>query len=170
MISDKMSDAINKQINREIYSAYLYLAMSAYSNDIDLPGFANWFRIQYQEEMAHAFGLYDYLIERDGRPVLLTVDQPPKEFGSPVEIFEQALGHERQVTAWLNELMSLAVDEKDFAAQNFMQWYINEQVEEEATAKSIIQDLKMAGENNSTLFMINRELAQRVFTAPVIGG
>ncbi len=169
MISDKMASAINTQINREMYSAYLYLAMSAYCESIDMPGFSNWFRIQYQEEMAHAFGMFDYLIERDGEPVLMAIEQPPKEFGSPLNIFEEALNHERKVTAWINELVTLAIDEKDYAAQNYLQWYVNEQVEEESTAKTIIQELKMAGKDGSTLFMINRELAQRVYNAPVIG-
>jgi len=170
MISEKMAKAINAQINREMYSAYLYLAMSAYCESIDMPGFANWFRIQYQEEMVHAFGMFDYLIARDGRPELHAIDKPEKDFGTPLEVFEEALSHERKVTAWINELVSLAISEKDYAAQNFLQWYVNEQVEEEQTAKTIIQELKMAGKDGSTLFMINRELGQRVFTAPVIGG
>lgn len=170
MISEKIAQSINLQINREMYSAYLYLAMSAYCENIDLPGFANWFRIQYQEEMVHAFGLFDYLIERDGKPELMAIEQPPTDFGKPLQVFEQALEHERKVTAWINDLVTLAIAEKDYAAQNFLQWYVNEQVEEEATAKTIIQELKMAGNDGSTLFMINRELGQRVFTAPVIGG
>ncbi|MBN2064974.1 MAG: ferritin [Sedimentisphaerales bacterium] len=169
MISDKMAAAINTQVNREMYSAYLYLAMSAYSESIDLPGFANWFRIQYQEEMVHAFGLYDYLISRDYTPVLLAIEQPPKAFGTPLEIFKAALEHEKKVTAWINELVTMAVAEQDYAAQSFLQWYVKEQVEEEATAKLIIQELKMAGNDGSTLFMINRELGARVFTAPVVG-
>ncbi len=169
MISDKMAAAINTQVNREMYSAYLYLAMSAYSESIDLPGFANWFRIQYQEEMVHAFGMYDYLISRDYTPVLLAIEQPPKAFGTPLEIFKAALEHEKKVTAWINELVTLAVAEQDYAAQSFLQWYVKEQVEEEATAKLIIQELKMAGNDGSTLFMINRELGTRVFTAPVVG-
>ncbi len=166
MISKKMNAAFNGQINREMYSAYLYLAMSAYAESIDLPGFANWFRIQYQEEMFHSFKMYDYLIERDGDVQLLQIDEPPKDFGTALKLFEEALNHERKVTGWINDLMALAIEEKDFASQNFLQWFINEQVEEEATAKTIIQEIKMAGNEGSTLFMINRELGQRVYTPP----
>ena len=166
MISEKMNAAFNEQINREMYSAYLYLAMSAYAESIDLPGFANWFRIQYQEEMFHSFKMYDYLIERDGDVKLLQIDKPENDFGSPLNLFEEALAHERKVTGWINDLMSLAIEDKDFASQNFLQWFVNEQVEEEATAKTIIQEIKMAGNEGSTLFMINRELGQRVYTQP----
>ena len=166
MISEKMTKAFNEQINREMYSAYLYLAMSAYAESIDLPGFANWFRIQYQEEMFHSFKMYDYVIERDGEIELLQIDKPPLEFGSALKLFEEALAHERKVTAWISDLVSLAIEEKDFASQNFLQWFVNEQVEEEATAKSIIQEIKMAGNEGSALYMINRELGQRVYTPP----
>ena len=166
MISDKMNKAFNEQINREMFSAYLYLSMSAYAESIDLPGFANWFRIQYQEEMFHAFKMYDYVIERDGDVQLLQIDKPEKDFGKPLNLFEEALIHERKVTGWINDLVALAIEEKDFASQNFLQWFVNEQVEEEATAKSIIQEIKMAGNEGSALYMINRELGLRIYTPP----
>lgn len=166
MLSDKVLLAINEQINREMYSAYLYLAMSSWCSQNGLNGVANWMRVQYQEEMFHAFKMYDYVIEQDGKVELKAIDQPPAEFKSVLHIFEEVLAHEKKVTAWINGVVKTADTVNDYATHNFMQWFVNEQVEEEASAKSILDDLKLAGEKGPGLFMINRELAQRVFTPP----
>ena len=166
MISKKMEDAINDQIAAEYYSAHLYLAMSAYFAAVDLPGFANWMRVQYQEEMFHAEKFFDYVIERDGRAVLKAYDAPPKEWKSTLDVIEETYRHEQKVTGLINNLTDLAIAEKDHAAQIFLQWFVNEQVEEEASVKSIIQQLKLLGDSKAGLFQVDRELGQRVFTPP----
>jgi len=170
MISPKMQDALNDQMQKEMYSASLYLSMSSYCSSIDLNGFANWFRIQAMEEMTHAMKLYDYIIERDGRSKVSSLEEPPYDFESPLAAFEGALAHEQKVTAWINELVSLAIKENDYATNNFLQWFVMEQVEEEANARDNIQKVKMVGDQGHGLFMIDRELAQRVFTAPAANG
>lgn len=166
MLSEKVLLAINEQINREMYSAYLYLAMSSWCSQNGLTGVANWMRVQYQEEMFHAFKMYDYIIEQDGKAALKAIDQPPADFKSPLHVFEEVLAHEKKVTAWINGVVKAADAESDYATHNFMQWFVNEQVEEEANAKTILDDLKLAGDKGPGLFMINRELAQRVYTPP----
>lgn len=166
MNSEKMEKAINEQINAEIYSAYLYLAMSAYFESVDLPGFANWMRVQWQEELAHAQKLYDYLFERDGRVVLDAIEAPPLEWKSPLDAFEETLKHEKYVTSRIHDLVRLARAEGDVATENFLQWFVTEQVEEEATAKALIQQLKLVGDQGQGLFLTDRELGTRVFTPP----
>jgi ferritin len=166
MISQKIQDALNDQVAYEFYSAHIYLSMSAYLESVDLPGFANWMRVQYQEEVAHAEKLFDYIIERDGRAILANWDAPPTEWKSALHAFEDALTHEQKVTARFNGHMDLAIAEKDHATQIFLQWFVNEQVEEEANAKTIIQQLKMLGDSKAGLFQIDRELGQRVFIPP----
>ncbi len=166
MISKKMEDALNNQVAAEYYSAHLYLAMSAYFESVDLPGFANWMRIQYQEEMSHAEKLFDYIIERDGRALLKAFDAPQAEWKSTLEVIEETYRHEQKVTGLINDLTDLAISEKDHASQIFLQWFVNEQVEEEASVKSIIQQLKLLGDSKAGLFQIDRELGQRVFTPP----
>lgn len=166
MISKKMQDAFNAQVAAEFHSAYIYLSMSAYLESVDLPGFAHWMRIQYQEERVHAEKIFDYVIERDGRAVVQQFDAPPKEWKSPLDVFESAYAHEQKVTGLINNLMDTAMAEKDHAAQVFLQWFVNEQVEEEATAKSVVQQLKLLGDSKAGLFQIDRELGQRVFTPP----
>lgn len=166
MINKKMEDAINDQITAEIYSAHLYLAMVSYLESIDLPGFAHWMRIQYQEEISHAFKMFEYIIERDGRARVMQIDEPPFEWNSVLDVFEGAYAHEQKVTGRINNLVDIALAEKDHASHIFLQWFVNEQVEEEATAKSIIQQLKMLGDSKAGLFQIDRELGQRVFTPP----
>jgi ferritin len=166
MISKKLEDALNDQIAAEYYSAHLYLAMSAYFEANDLPGFANWMRIQYQEEMSHAEKIFDYVIERDGRVVLKAFDAPPLEWKSTLDAFEATYKHEQHVTGLINKLMDLAIEERDHAGQIFLQWFVNEQVEEEATAKTLIQQLKLLGDSKAGLFQIDRELGQRTFTPP----
>ncbi|MBN1764678.1 MAG: ferritin [Sedimentisphaerales bacterium] len=166
MISKKMEKAINTQMQREIYSASLYLAMSSYCSGLDLNGFANWYRIQAMEEMTHAMKFYDYIIEQSGKAIVPAVEQPPQEFDSPQATFEGALEHEKKVTAWINELVDIAIAEKDHATNIFLQWYVTEQVEEEAHANEILQKVKRIGTQGPGLFMIDQQLAQRVFTPP----
>jgi ferritin len=166
MISPKMESAFNDQIAAEFYSAHLYLSMASYLESIDLPGFANWMRVQYQEEVAHGMKMFEYVIERDGRALVKGFDGPPSEWKSPLDVFESSYAHEQKVTGLINNLMEIAQAEKDHAAQIFLQWFINEQVEEEASAKAIIQQLKLLGDSKAGLFQTDRELGQRVFTPP----
>lgn len=161
MLSEKMSTAINEQINKEMYSAYLYMSMSSYSNTLGLKGFANWFMVQYHEEMMHAMKMYEYL-HRHGAPVrLMKIDEPPAEFESALDMFEKTLAHELTVTRSINELMDLAIAQKDHATQIFLQWYVTEQVEEEENDNEIIAQLKMIGNSPQGLMMLNRELTAR---------
>ena len=170
MISQKMTEAMNDQVTAEYFSAHLYLSMSAYLENIDLPGFANWMRVQYQEEKFHAEKLFDYIIERDGRAVLGQFEAPPVEWDSVLNVFEEAYKHEQKVTSLINNLVDIAVAEKDHASNNFLQWFVDEQVEEEASAKTIVQQLRLLGESRSGLFMVDRELGSRMFTPPVADG
>ncbi len=166
-MSDKVINALNDQVKAEIYSAHLYLSMSAYFHSIDMGGAGNWMRIQYQEELAHAHKLFDYIIERGGRAVVGAIDEPPKEWESPLHVFESALAHEKKVTAMIGKLLELAREEHDHATEIFLHWFINEQVEEEASASSIVQQLKQVGDSVNGVFMIDRELASRVYHPPV---
>ena len=161
-----MEEALNTQINREIYSAYLYMSMSAYSTFLGLKGFANWFMVQYQEEMAHAMKIYEYLTDSGGQVKLMTVAQPPTEFKSPLDMFEKTYEHEQSVTQYINDLTNLAIKEKDQATHRFLQWFVTEQIEEEANDNEIISKLKLVGKEGNGLFMIDKELATRVFTPP----
>jgi len=167
MISQKMQDAINDQINYELYSAYIYLSMSAYFNSLNLPGFANWMRVQTQEETVHAMKFFDFVNERGGDVLLKTIEGPATSWASPLEPFEVALEHEQKVTARINNLVDVAIAERDHATNIFLQWFVTEQVEEESSADNIIRQLKLIGEDRSALFMIDRELAARVFVPPV---
>lgn len=164
MLSKKMAKALNDQVNAELYSSYMYLSMVAYFESIDLEGCALWMRGQVQEEMMHAMKLYDYIVERGGQVTLGAIDAPPKKWKSALDVFQATLKHEQLVTSLINTLMDLAIKEKDHAAQVFLQWFIAEQVEEEATAGGIVNKVKMAGE--SGLFMLDNELGKRVFTPP----
>jgi ferritin len=166
MMDEKMQEALNKQLNAEIYSAYLYLSMSAYFQSVNLGGFANWMRVQWQEELAHGLKFYDYINERGGRVVLQAVDKPPSEWDSPLAVFEHVYEHEQKVTGLINKLVDLAVKARDHATNNFLQWFVSEQVEEEASADEVLQNLKLVGDDASGLFMIDQELGQRVFVAP----
>jgi len=166
-MDEKMQEALNKQLNAELYSSYLYLSMSAYFQSVNLSGFANWMRVQAQEELAHAMKFYDYVNERGGRVVLPAVEAPPSEWDSPLAVFEHVYRHEQGVTGMINKLVDLAVEARDHATNNFLQWFVSEQVEEEASADEVVQKLKLVGDDPSGLFMIDRELAQRVFVAPV---
>ena len=166
MIDQRMQEALNKQINAEIYSAYLYLSMSAHFQSVNLAGFANWMRVQAHEELMHALKFYDYVNERGGRIVLQPVEAPPSHWDSPLAVFEHVYQHEQKVTGMINKLVDLAVEIRDHATNNVLQWFVAEQVEEEASADEVVQKLKLVGDDPSALFMIDRELAQRVFVAP----
>jgi len=161
MISKPLQDAINEQINFELFSAYLYLSMSAHFETQNLPGFANWTRVQYQEETGHAMKLYKYVFDRSGTVTLKTIAQPATKFKTPLDIFKEVLKHEQKVTSLINKLYELAVKEKDYAAQIFLQWFINEQVEEEKNAADIINMLEMIGDSPISLIMVDRQLGAR---------
>jgi len=166
MISKKVEDAINKQINAELWSAYLYLSMSTYFANEGLSGFANWMRIQWQEETAHALKFFDYLIERNGKPVLKAIETVPNKWKSPLNVFEEVLKHEQHVTALINNLMDVAIEQKDHAAKSMLQWFVDEQVEEEANVHAIIDNLKLVQGQGNGMFLIDRELKLRVFVDP----
>lgn len=166
MINKKVEEAINNQIVREIYSSNLYLQMAAYFSKLNLKGFANWMRVQTQEEMAHALKLYDYLLERGGNIILDKIDAPPFDWNSPLDVFEASYKHEIQVTKWINEIADVALETKDHATSIFMQWFITEQVEEEANVSEIVDRLKLISDSKSGLFMIDNELKLRVFVPP----
>ena len=166
MLSKKMQGALNKQIVAEIYSAYLYLSMSAFFLSLNLSGFAQWMRAQAQEELVHAMKIFDYVNERGSRVLLDAVEKPPTKWASPKSAFEAAYKHEQKVTGMINKLVDLAVAEGDHASNNFLQWFVSEQVEEEASADEVVQKLKMVGSAGGGMFMIDRELGQRVFTPP----
>ncbi|MHC1697030.1 MAG: ferritin [Geobacteraceae bacterium] len=166
MISKKMIQALNKQVNNEIYSAYLYLSMSSYTNYIGLKGAANWFMVQYQEEMVHAMKIYDYVNSQGSHAQLAAIAAPPAEFGTLLSMFEQTLKHEQFITNCINELMDLAIKEKDHATQIFLQWFVTEQIEEEGNDNDIIAKLKLVGDSPQGLMMVDRDMAARVFTPP----
>lgn len=170
MISKKIEEALNGQVNAELYSAYLYLSMESYFKSLDLNGFANWMRVQTQEEIVHVMKIYDFINERGGRILLQAIEGPPTQWDSPRAVFEAAYAHEQKVTGLINGLVDLAIKEKDHATHTFLQWFVNEQVEEEASADTIIQQLKMMESAPGGLFMLDRELAQRVFTPPPAQG
>lgn len=161
MLSQSLSDAINEQIKYELYSAYMYMAMSADCSDRNLTGFAHWMKMQAQEEVEHAMRFYEFLIERGGRVELHQIDKPPFEYGSPLEIMQQSLDHERFVTSRINDLYDLAQKEQDRPAQVMLQWFITEQVEEEASIDEIVQRMKMFGADGAALFMLDRDLGAR---------
>lgn len=169
MISKKMEKALNKQINAETYSAYLYWSMSAALEAMNLRGCAFWMRAQAQEEMMHAMKFFDYVYERGGRVTLTAIDGPPTEWKDITAVFRNVLAHEKHVTGLINGLADLAVQEKDHAAGIFLQWFVSEQVEEEAGAVDILSKLDLIGHSAGGLYMLDRELGQRVFTPPATG-
>ncbi|MFV0505442.1 MAG: ferritin [Bacteroidales bacterium] len=166
MLNKKMNKALNEQINAEFYAAYLYLAMSAYFHKQGMSGFANWMRVQYQEELAHCTKFFDYIAERGGEIDLLPIEKVPSNFKSTLEIFERTLKHEEHVTECINNLANLAIEVNDHATQSFLRWYIDEQVEEESSVQSIIDSLRLVNGEGQGLFMLDRELAQRKFVDP----
>jgi ferritin len=169
MLKKKMQKALNGQLNAELYSSYLYLSMAAHFLSKNLPGFANWMRVQAQEELIHAMKFYDYVAERGGAVVLSKIDGPPTEWESPAAVFKHVYEHEQKVTGLINDLVNLAIDEKDHASNIFLQWFVSEQVEEEASASDVFEKVKLVGKSPDALLMLDRELGQRVFTPPASG-
>jgi ferritin len=161
MMSKTMQDALNEQMKHEFYSSYLYLSMSAYCDQANLPGLARWMRAQAQEETKHAMKIFDHMLDRGGRVELRELGRPPVDFSSPRDVFEQAHKHEQQVTASINKVYGLAVDERDFASTVFLDWFVQEQVEEEKTSGLLAEQLRMVGEDRPGLLMLDRELGQR---------
>ena len=161
MLSEKIEISINKQINEELYSSYIYLAMSAEADRLGLPGFSNWFKMQFQEELEHADKFFNYVLERDGKVNLGAIEKPEIGEETPLSLFEKALNHERHITACISSLKDLAKSESDHATDVFLEWYVSEQVEEEANAQQIIDQLKLIDGSPNGLFMIDRELANR---------
>ncbi|MFH1013673.1 MAG: ferritin [Thermoplasmatota archaeon] len=161
MLSKKIENAINKQINAELWSAYLYLSMSSYFESINLGGFANWMRVQAHEELGHAMKFYTHVVERRGRVIVTAIAAPTVNWKSPLNAFEDAFKHEQKVTGLINDIANMAATEKDHATANMLQWFIDEQVEEELSTDAIVQKLKMIGTNTGGLYMLDRELAQR---------
>ena len=170
MIGKKMEKALNGQLKAEYYSSYLYLSMAAYFESIDLGGFANWMRIQMQEEEFHALKFFNYIIERNGRVILQAIEAPPTEWDSPSEAFQATLEHEQKVTGLINDLVYLSREERDNASEIFLQWFVSEQVEEEDSVNTILGQLKLIKSSPEALFMLDKDLGQRVFTPPAAEG
>ncbi|MBN2595248.1 ferritin [Labilibaculum sp.] len=162
-ISKKVEEILNKQINAEFWSAYFYLSMSNYFNANGMPGFANWMKVQFQEETSHAMKMLDYVNERSGRVILEPIAEVPSEWTGVLNIFEETLKHEEHVTSLINGCVNIAIEEKDHASVNFMQWFVDEQVEEEATVNEIIDQLKMFEGKGHGLYMMDKEFKARVF-------
>lgn len=169
MISEKMEKAFNEQINKELYSAYLYLSMQAYFERLNLTGFVNWMSVQVQEEQAHAMGMYNYLNERGGKVELLAIEKPDADWSTPLDVFKHVLEHERYVTSRINILMDVADEVKDRATLSFLDWYLKEQVEEENNVGGILAKLELIGDDKHALLLLDKDMATRTFVAPVIG-
>ena len=166
MVSPKIQDAINQQINAEFWSAYLYLAMGMHFEGEGYQGIANWFRIQFKEEQAHAEIFINYLLARGGRVQLKAIDAVPTEWESPLAAFVDTLAHEEKVTAMINALYALAEEEHDYATRGKLDWFVSEQVEEEETARNLIDRLKLISGDGHALYMLDQELASRVYNVP----
>ena len=166
MLNPKMQDALNKQINAEMFSSYLYLSMVAYFESQNLGGMANWMRIQTSEENLHAMKFYDYINQRGGRVLLTQIEAPKTEWTSALDAFENAYQHELKISGMINDLMNLTIAEKDHATHDFLEWFVAEQVEEEAAAQLIVKQLKMVGDNGVGLLMLDQQFGQRTAAAP----
>jgi ferritin len=160
-LSKKMQDALNEQIKEELFSSYLYLSMAAYSESINLPGFAHWMQAQSGEELEHAMKFFGYVHDRGGRVLLQALDQPAAEFGGPTDLFEKTLAHEQHITGRIHKLYAMAVEENDYASLGILQWFVDEQVEEEKNASEILELLKLVGDKGQGLIMLDRQLASR---------
>lgn len=161
MINKRLQDALNYQINREIYSAYFYLGMAAYAFSIGLGGFANWFGVQFKEELTHAEKIFDYLIQRNGKVTLRAIEEPPQDFTSGVDLFKRTLEHEKRVTKMIIDLVDLAKSENDRKTEGFLQWFIKEQAGEEEAPAKILQKIELAGNDRESLLKIDKELTKR---------
>ncbi len=160
-LSKKMQDALNEQIREELASSYIYLSMAAYCESINLPGFAHWMRLQSQEELEHAMKFFEYIGDRGGRVMLQAIAQPPVEFEGPTAVFQKTLEHEQYITGRIHKLYGMAAEEKDYASLGLLQWFVDEQVEEEKNATAILELLKAAGDKGQGLIMLDRHLASR---------
>lgn len=165
-MNKKMLDSLNQQINREIYSSYLYLSMASYAASLGLKGFANWFNVQVKEELSHAEKIYSYVIQQGERVWLKAIEQPPQDFISSADLFRRTLEHEKKVTKMINDLVNLAGTENDHATQTFLQWFVTEQAEEEENAAKILEKLEGIGKSRDGLIMIDSQLTKRVFVTP----
>lgn len=168
MISEKMESALNAQINKELYSSYLYLSMAAFLKSQNLDGFANWMNIQAQEETAHAMAILEFIIQRGGKVTLESIDKPPTQFGSVLDLFETALAHEIYISTLIDTLATFAEEENDRPAQSFLKWYIDEQVEEEANAQDIVAKLKFINCSPGAMLQLDKQMAKRAFEPPHI--
>jgi len=166
MLDEKIERGINDQINAELYSAYLYYSMAAYFEGLSLKGFSHWLRVQALEEMTHVQKFFEYLNDRGGRVVLMPIGAPPSEWGSPLEVFEQVYAHEAEVTGLINKLMDLVLAASDHASSSFLQWFVSEQVEEEASADEVLQKLKLVDKTEGGLFLLDQEMDKRTFALP----
>ncbi len=164
MLTEKIGRELNEQMNREFYSANLYLALSAWLDAHSLKGMAHWMRLQAEEEQEHGMKIFDFIQERGGQAIMGAIEAPPIEWESTLQVFEAAWEHERFITSHINELADLAIQEKDFATQSFLQWFITEQVEEEATVSEIVERLRLIGDNGAALFMLEADLGRRTAT------
>lgn len=168
MINEELSNILNDQVNKELYSAYLYLSMSAYFSDRGLAGFASWMRVQFQEEQAHGMLIYGFLISRGVKVNLKAIDAPPANWNGPLSVMEEVLKHEVYVTSLINNIITVAENHKDRATISYLNWFVDEQVEEEANAQDIISKLKMIGDDKSALYLLDKDLSTRVFVPPMI--
>lgn len=166
MLDEKMIKAMNAQFNGELYSAYLYVAMAAYFDSINLKGFSNWMKVQVQEELVHAQKIYDFLINSNAKIVFTEIQAPKNSWDLPLAVFEATYRHEVEVTKNIHQLFKLATDLNDYPSISFLKWFIDEQVEEESNAKEALEKLKLIGKDTSALFILNQELGSRVFTPP----
>jgi ferritin len=166
MLKTKVAEALNSQINAELYSSSLYFSMESYFHSVSLSGFAAWMRVQVQEELLHAMKLYDFIVSRGGRAVLEAIAKPDADWDSPLAAFEHVLRHEEEITARINSLMEIAAAEQDHATKIFLQWFVSEQVEEEAAAGEVLSKLRLIGKDSSGLFLLDAELGKRIFTPP----
>jgi len=166
MIKKEVLDAMNEQINAETYSAYMYLSMAAYFENMGLSGFAHWMKVQFQEESAHSIKFFNYVTGRGGRVLLQTIEQVPVDFDGIVDVYEKTLVHENHVSALINNLMNISIAASDHATQSFLKWFVDEQVEEEANVEKILATLKLINGQGNGIFMMDRELGQRVFVDP----
>jgi len=166
MINEKIRKAFNEQINHELYSAYLYYSMAAYLHSIGLDGMAQWMHTQVLEEMLHAQKFFDHIVERDGKVELEAIKKPQLEWKSALDIFQAAYKHEQFISGKINDLMSLSREENDYASQGMLQWFVDEQVEEESSTSKIAQQLELVGETGNALLMLDKELGARVFKPP----
>lgn len=166
MLNTRLEVELNKQLNAELYSAYLYLSMSAFLASRNLSGFSNWMKVQFEEEQFHALKLYNYIIDRGGKVTLTAIEAPKTEWNDILDVFKDVLAHEEKVTDLINELVNVSMEEKDHATVSILQWFVTEQVEEEATVSDLLDQLKLVEGKGSGLFILDREAKQRVFTRP----